>query len=505
MSTLLNLRAGENWEGNPVGLVPRTMFKIYDSVSNTWKPVAPKMSADNGATWTQPNLPDSTWTRQSPFDPYIAQGSVFTRIVENMPVHSNSDAMAVWMQNNVDYGGFGPTSINTSVAGTHPIACYLVDSTMPNATFQQITVSGSAVINRNQGTVVKVPARQDTVNMTINSPTIVDSSITAADIGRSVFGTGIPTGAYVGTVTPGVGFLLSSSYISQINIFATATRTNSSITIFDTNYPSLILEGMIPWPAWLTPAYAVQSGQDSSTAIFDVGTGILREYYLVSSTGTNTWSSSQAGFSIMPKGLDGWTALNYPLQFMYGFNAAVWMHNHLGFIGISEARNQQINHTVAFTFSNCAPIDSVGEAIHPDGTRYQAAGPCWPALSCDGTAVPTSDEIPMEGQWATLPDTLDLSPTGPYPPFLRMVIKAVQTYGMVGTDKNLFVHAFNTESGVPEKEFFGVDPWSSKGDVYNKYLKLNNAENRGNISPFDMSLFPWDQTIWAPRNWGSPT
>ena len=424
MSTLLNLRAGEDWAGNPVGLVPRTMFRIYDDAAQVWKPVAPKMY--DGTSWTQPTLPDSTWTRLSAFDPYIGEGSVLTRSVENMPVHSNSAAQAAWMQAHINYGGFGPTSLNTSVSGTHPIACYIVDSTMPNATFQSMAVSGSALLGNNHG-----------------------------------------------TVAPNVGG----------------------------NYARSVLTGMIPWPQWLTPAYAVQAGQDSATAIFDVGTGILREYYLVTSTGTNTWSSTQAGFSIVPRGLEGWTDLNYPLQFMYGFDAAVWMHNHLGFIGISEARNQQINHAIAFTFSNCAPIDSVGEAIHPDGTRYQAAGPCWPAMSCDGTADPVSDDIPMEGQWATLPKDLDLTV---YPPFLRMVIKAIQTYGMLGTDKNLFTHAFNAEPGFAEKEFFGVDPWSQKGDLYVQYQKLNNMENRGNISPFDMSLFPWDKTIWAPRNWGAP-
>jgi len=74
----------------------------------------------------------------------------------------------------------------------------------------------------------------------------------------------------------------------------------------------------------------------------------------------------------------------------------------------------------------------------------------------------------------------------------------------VGTDKNLFVHAFNAEPGFAEKEFFGVDPWSAQGDVYNMYQNLNNLESRGSISPFDLSLFPWDKTIWAPRNWGAP-
>jgi len=428
MSTLLNLRASENWIGNPVGLVPRTMFRIYDSNANIWKPVSPKTY--DGTTWSNQNLPDPTWTRQSAFDPYIAQNSVLTRSVSNMPVHSNSANQAAWMQAHINAGsGFGPTSFNTSVSGTRPIACYVVDSTMPNASFQQMTISGSAVINPN-----------------------------------------------LGNIDPLAG----------------------------NNYAQSILNGMIPWPEWLTPKYAVQSGQDSATAIFDVGTGILREYYKVASTGTNTWSATQAGFSIAPIGLDGWTDINYPLQFMYGYDAAVWMHNHLGFIGISEARNQQINHAVAFTFSNCATNSSVGEAIHPDGTRYQTTGPCWPALSCDGAAMPVSDEIPMEGQWATLPSDLDLTPSGPYPPFLRVILKAIQTYGMVGTDKNLFVHAFNAEPGFAEKEFFGVDPWSAQGDVYNMYQNLNNLESRGSISPFDLSLFPWDKTIWAPRNWGAP-
>jgi lysophospholipase L1-like esterase len=63
------------------------------------------------------------------------------------------------------------------------------------------------------------------------SATVQDTAIGAADAGKPVSGAGIPANSYVGTVTPGVSFLLSSSASSQVNVTATATAANLPITI----------------------------------------------------------------------------------------------------------------------------------------------------------------------------------------------------------------------------------------------------------------------------------
>lgn len=81
-------------------------------------------------------------------------------------------------------------------------------------------------------TYVSVTApRTDICGITSGSPTVTDAAIGAGDVGKAVTGTGIFGFNYVGTVTPGVSFLLSSSPTSQANINATATNASASLLI----------------------------------------------------------------------------------------------------------------------------------------------------------------------------------------------------------------------------------------------------------------------------------
>jgi hypothetical protein len=72
-------------------------------------------------------------------------------------------------------------------------------------------------------------AHTDTATVTSGNATVADRSISAGDHGKTVVGGGIPSNTYVGTVTPGTSFLLSSSPTSQVNV--TATANGSSVTI----------------------------------------------------------------------------------------------------------------------------------------------------------------------------------------------------------------------------------------------------------------------------------
>lgn len=74
------------------------------------------------------------------------------------------------------------------------------------------------------GTGGKAHAGASTTN---GSATVTDPAIRTADQGRPVTGTGIPTNTYVGTVTNGTSFLLSSSPTSQVNVNATATGSTA--------------------------------------------------------------------------------------------------------------------------------------------------------------------------------------------------------------------------------------------------------------------------------------
>lgn len=410
MSTLVTIRQGEDWVGDPPSPRGRSAIYTWDVQTEQWVLQVP--SIQHGTSWVLPP-DDYTWTRRSPFDPYIGEGTVWQRDVTDMPIATASADFAAWMATHINYaGGFGPTSLNTSVNGTHPIQCYLVDSRNPGCTYQ---------------------------------------------------------------------------YISPAS--------------YNPSFLATLLYGWVPWPSW---AFVPQAGQDSGLAIFDVGTGILREYYLVSKMAgrSNRWTCVTGGYSEAPKDFVDWPEINYTTRLTEGSNAVVAMHNHLGWIDISGSRRGVLDHAIAYTCANMNVPTSSGEAIMLDGTRYTSVGASWPAKSGDGDS-PGAD-VPIHGQWARFPSTLDLSATGPYPPFLRMVIKAIQQYGMVCTDSNNFVHAFNAEPGFHEQTWLGVDPWSPQGDVYQKFVQMNIDEGRSGTNPFDMSAFPWGLTEWAPRNWGKP-
>jgi hypothetical protein len=81
------------------------------------------------------------------------------------------------------------------------------------------------------------PPRTDTVTNTSGNSVINDSAITAADQGRKVAsGGGVPAGAYVGAVTPGVSFVLSSTPYP----ISTPLVTTSAVT-------SVTLQSFIPF------------------------------------------------------------------------------------------------------------------------------------------------------------------------------------------------------------------------------------------------------------------
>jgi len=68
------------------------------------------------------------------------------------------------------------------------------------------------------------PVRYDTnAGTTSASPTVTDPATIASDVGKGVSGPGIPTGAYILTVTPGVSFTIS--------VNATATASAQTIIV----------------------------------------------------------------------------------------------------------------------------------------------------------------------------------------------------------------------------------------------------------------------------------
>lgn len=245
------------------------------------------------------------------------------------------------------------------------------------------------------------------------------------------------------------------------------------------------LTGPIPWPSFALPA---QNG-DRALALYDIATGIMREYFMVQpvSGKPGHWRSSAGGYSVTTPGLRQLATTNYATQLQKGSSAVACMHNPLGFIGIAEVRRGHIDHALAFTTANFAA----------------AMPPSWPAKLSDGKAPRDQQPFsPTHGQWARLSASVDPSynpRTGlSYNPLTQLLIRAAKTYGLVATDTNAWCHAFNAESGIQEKALFGRDPWQPGGEL----ARLLRPDDPGRA--FDVSDFPWDQTEWAPVDWGRP-
>gem|GEM_PF-3240200 len=75
--------------------------------------------------------------------------------------------------------------------------------------------------------VTLTPRNDSGCGITNGSPVVTDTHIGSGDQGQLVSGAGIPAATYVGTVTAGTSFRLSSSPSSQIDVNATGTSTVS--------------------------------------------------------------------------------------------------------------------------------------------------------------------------------------------------------------------------------------------------------------------------------------
>lgn len=250
------------------------------------------------------------------------------------------------------------------------------------------------------------------------------------------------------------------------------------------------LTGAIPLPRWAMPA---RNG-DYGLAIYDLGTGIMREYFYAQPVAGSPghWTAATGGYSLAKPYLADLGQTNYGMQLQSGTSAVVGMHNPLGFLGIAELLDGEIRHAVAFTCSN------------------MGNGPSWPARDADGLSPDTN--APKEGQWCRLPDSVNpmSNPkTGqPYFPLTQLIIRAFQRYGGFATDKNLWVHAFNGEDGQTWRYLYGVDPWLRQSDADRLAGKPDGVlvQRFGNSNrEIGVDDFPWELTQWAPVDWGRPS
>ena len=278
---------------------------------------------------------------------------------------------------------------------------------------------------------------------------------------------------------------------------------------------STYMRGQIPKYGWMVPA---QNG-DRGMAIYDVGTGIMREWFMCQPQPDGTWGGS-GGYSIGNPGLKDLAVTNYALQQRRGIATVSGMHNSLGFIGIAEALNKEIRHALCFTVGAAATRTNVTT----DG--YAFGGVSWPSRAADGKAevyapgggkydpnnpnhlhngVPPT---PTHGQWGRLKadvDPMHNPRTGKaYKPFTRVLIEAAKKYGLVMTDTNLWCNAFNAEQGRTWARMYGSDPWASGGVISKVYADPADPSGHGNAGT-GCDDFPWDRTEWSLIDWGRPS
>lgn len=221
------------------------------------------------------------------------------------------------------------------------------------------------------------------------------------------------------------------------------------------------VSGTIALPVWAEPA----EGGDGSLAVYDLGTGLMREYFGLVRTGDRQWQASWAGYYQAEPGLAGLASRNYAMQLQQGSGAVVGMLSPLAQIGIDEVRTGRIEHAVAVTLANAS-----------------SAGASWPARQSDGTDP--DPHAPRQGQWFRLPADLDLAALK-LSPLTTMIARAVQTYGGFGSDKNLWCHAFNCEHPATEIRRTGRNPWATGGEL----------ERR--LGSLQVNDFPWHLTEWC--------
>jgi hypothetical protein len=162
------------------------------------------------------------------------------------------------------------------------------------ATNAVITLVAAQVAN------VNATSRIDAACATTNgSATVTDAAITAADLGKAVTGTGIPANTYVGTVTVGTSFLLSSTIGSQTNVNATATNNPVSLTIGGS------IQAKLPTGA--------TSGQ--TCVVRNVGSGglvkvIVQSTDTIDGTTAPVYVPTGSSVSLVSNGAGNWTALH---------------------------------------------------------------------------------------------------------------------------------------------------------------------------------------------------
>lgn len=225
--------------------------------------------------------------------------------------------------------------------------------------------------------------------------------------------------------------------------------------------PELDTAPFAPIPEYAVPA----TGTDSSMAVYDADSDTLWEWWQITNIAPGQWAAEWGSRTLN-------ASQKFNGQADVGSVCAAGLMGSLLQIGIGEAQAGVINHALGLVM--LAP----------------AQGHSWPARQDDGWV--TDPNAPIQGQWFRLDPAFDIE-AQPYNELLKMVCRAVQTYGATCFDKGGAV-AWTGESSAHEFSTTGVDPWQAI-----------LADAGGGLAEWQVfNAFPWEQTQWAPVDWGKP-
>ena len=238
-----------------------------------------------------------------------------------------------------------------------------------------------------------------------------------------------------------------------------------------TNFPGIVHynSGKIPVPENFKPS----DGGDKAAAIYDTATGIYREYFGLRYDETNKkWTYASSGYWHGDKANKS-VGENYNLGLVQGTSSVVGLSNSLTQIGIEEVKRGSIDHMISMTFPN------------------YLSGPSYPAKLSDGSLDPAKfPHAPRVGQRFAIPASFDVEEWAKRTnadPINVMIVKAMQKYGGMVTDKNHWSTAFNFEHP------YGM---GKEGNPWN-----DDSQASALMSKYNPNKFPWEAVQWMPVNY----
>jgi len=165
--------------------------------------------------------------------------------------------------------------------------------------------------------------------------------------------------------------------------FATFASTDSRVTTF----PRLteVTTGAIPLPDWAKAS----DGGDRALAVYEVATGIFRDYYGAAQDNDGVWNFASAGHFYADADTGTVGSDNYWLQYLQGANSVVGIANERTQVGAEELRSGVIGHAVSLTFPS-----------------YLAGQVSFPAKQTDGKLASSSyPNAPVAGRMSPSPRT----------------------------------------------------------------------------------------------------